>query len=166
MPVRDALPVLTRARAGPKPPRSRVLGAAGVLALQLAARGLLLPGLSATDHDAWRAGPLTPDDLGRIQNLRRPCRRPLTRYRSTPLRNPCCWPNPSGCCGRSWMPSPTDCRARPPRHSPPRPRVRRQDTAATARSAGMGGRCGGRARRRVRLSLRIEVLGSPGRRAA
>ncbi|MFE7380451.1 DEAD/DEAH box helicase [Streptomyces zhihengii] len=44
-------------------------GAAAVLALQLAARGLLLPGLSATDADAWRMGPLAPEDLGRLGRL-------------------------------------------------------------------------------------------------
>ncbi|MFJ3705241.1 MULTISPECIES: DEAD/DEAH box helicase [Streptomyces] len=70
MSVRDALPVLTRARAGAgSSPSTAFWGAAGVLALQLVARGLLLPGLSATDHDAWRAGPLTVDDVERIRVL-------------------------------------------------------------------------------------------------
>ncbi|WP_327111755.1 DEAD/DEAH box helicase [Streptomyces sp. NBC_01341] len=70
VPVRDALPVLTRARAGADAsPSAAFWGAAGVLALQLVARGLLLPGLSATDRDAWRAGPLTADDLERIRVL-------------------------------------------------------------------------------------------------
>lgn len=70
MPVRDALPVLTRARAGAHAsPATAFWGSAAVLALQLVARGLLLPGLSAADHDAWRVGPLTADDLERIQVL-------------------------------------------------------------------------------------------------
>ncbi|MFJ8888324.1 DEAD/DEAH box helicase [Streptomyces sp. NPDC102402] len=70
VPVRDALPVLTRARTGAHAsPSAAFWGAAGVLALQLAARGLLLPGLSPSDRDAWRAGPLTADDLERIQAL-------------------------------------------------------------------------------------------------
>ncbi|MDQ0792315.1 DEAD/DEAH box helicase [Streptomyces sp. B1I3] len=70
MPVPDALPVLTRARAGAHAsPAAAFWGAAGVLALQLLARGLLLPGLSATDHDAWRVGPLAVDDLERIRVL-------------------------------------------------------------------------------------------------
>ncbi|MDF6017120.1 DEAD/DEAH box helicase [Streptomyces sp. JH34] len=70
MPVRDALPVLTRARADSRSSASTAFwGAAGVLALQLVARGLLLPGLSATDRDAWRAGPLTADDMERIRVL-------------------------------------------------------------------------------------------------
>ncbi|WP_322982271.1 DEAD/DEAH box helicase [Streptomyces sp. S584] len=70
VPVRDALPVLTRARADAHAsPSAAFWGAAGVLALQLVARGLLLPGLSPADHDAWRAGPLTADDLDRIRVL-------------------------------------------------------------------------------------------------
>ncbi|MGW0790473.1 DEAD/DEAH box helicase [Streptomyces sp. NPDC002911] len=70
MPVREALPVLTRARADTRAsPSAAFWGAAGVLALQLVARGLMLPGLSPTDRDAWRAGPLTADDLERIRVL-------------------------------------------------------------------------------------------------
>ncbi|MEU1126417.1 DEAD/DEAH box helicase [Streptomyces sp. NPDC005899] len=70
MPVDDALPVLTRARTGAHAsPAVAFWGAAGVLALQLLARGLLLPGLSATDHDAWRAGPLGEEDVERIRVL-------------------------------------------------------------------------------------------------
>ncbi|WP_413104863.1 DEAD/DEAH box helicase [Streptomyces sp. Inha503] len=76
LPLAEALPVLTRARAraaqagpGRCDPATAFWGAAAVLALQLAARGRLLPGLSATDHDAWRVGPLTPDDLTRVREL-------------------------------------------------------------------------------------------------
>ena len=48
LPVRAALPVLTRARAVAHAHRAAAFwGAAAVLALQFAARGLLLPGLSA-----------------------------------------------------------------------------------------------------------------------
>ncbi|MET9518285.1 DEAD/DEAH box helicase [Streptomyces sp. NPDC002994] len=70
LPVRDALPVLTRARASAEAdPSAAFWGAAALVALQLAARGLLLPGLSATDHDAWRAGPLTTADQERVREL-------------------------------------------------------------------------------------------------
>ncbi|MEU3935807.1 DEAD/DEAH box helicase [Streptomyces sp. NPDC029044] len=69
MPVRTALPVLTRARAAAQGHRSTLFwGAAALHALRLAARGLLLPGLSPGDHDAWRAGPLNAQD---IEDLRR-----------------------------------------------------------------------------------------------
>lgn len=70
LPVRDALPVLTRARVSEHASASASFwGAAGLVALQFTARGLLLPGLSGTDQDAWRAGPLTADDQDRIRAL-------------------------------------------------------------------------------------------------
>ncbi|MFJ9888958.1 DEAD/DEAH box helicase [Streptomyces sp. NPDC091287] len=70
LPVRDALPILTRARAvAGASPATAFWGAAALLALQFVARGLLLPGLSRTDHDAWRIGPLNADDLERIREL-------------------------------------------------------------------------------------------------
>ncbi|MFJ3656614.1 DEAD/DEAH box helicase [Streptomyces nigra] len=70
LPVRAALPVLTRARTSPQAARAGVFwGTAAVLALHVVARGLLLPGLSAEDHDTWRAGPLHPEDIERIRLL-------------------------------------------------------------------------------------------------
>ncbi|MER5405985.1 SNF2-related protein [Streptomyces sp. NPDC002769] len=70
LPVRAALPVLTRARAAERAHRATAFwGAASVLALQFAARGLLLPGLTGDGHDAWRAGPLRADDLERMREL-------------------------------------------------------------------------------------------------
>ncbi|MFF9869528.1 DEAD/DEAH box helicase [Streptomyces sp. NPDC013953] len=70
LPVRHALPVLTRARlhAGASP-SAAFWGAATLVALQLIARGKLLPGLTATDHDAWRVGPLEPEDLEHLRTL-------------------------------------------------------------------------------------------------
>nr|BFD86174.1 DEAD/DEAH box helicase [Streptomyces sp. Xyl84] len=59
LPLRVALPVLTRAREDGQGHRATVFwGAAAMLGLHLTARGLLLPGVSAGDHDAWRAAPL------------------------------------------------------------------------------------------------------------
>lgn len=70
LPLRAALPVLTRARARAQGHRAAAFwGAASVLALQYVARGLLLPGLSPTDHDAWRVGPLGAADVDRIRRL-------------------------------------------------------------------------------------------------
>ncbi|WP_438295564.1 DEAD/DEAH box helicase [Streptomyces sp. HUAS TT7] len=70
LPVRDALPVLTRARAFAQASRPAAFwGTAALLALQLAARGLLLPGLTASDHDAWRVGPLGADELDQVREL-------------------------------------------------------------------------------------------------
>ncbi|MGW0333471.1 SNF2-related protein [Streptomyces sp. NPDC003011] len=70
LPVRAALPVLVRARALAHADRATVFwGTATVLALHFLARGLLLPGLSAGDHDAWRAGPLGTEDVERVRRL-------------------------------------------------------------------------------------------------
>ncbi|MFG2148818.1 DEAD/DEAH box helicase [Streptomyces sp. NPDC048696] len=70
LPVRAALPVLTRARPRANASHAAAFwGTAALRALQLAAQGLLLPGLTATDHDAWRIGPLGADELARIREL-------------------------------------------------------------------------------------------------
>ncbi|MFM9615665.1 DEAD/DEAH box helicase [Streptomyces niveiscabiei] len=70
VPAREALPLLTRARVAPDAhPSAAFWGAAALLALQFVARGLLLPGLSPGDHDAWRVGPLGQDDVERIRRL-------------------------------------------------------------------------------------------------
>ncbi|MDV5142902.1 DEAD/DEAH box helicase [Streptomyces sp. SBC-4] len=68
--VRDALPLLARARfADSASPSAAFWGAASLLALDLVARGLLLPGLTPGEHDAWRAGPLGPEELARLRTL-------------------------------------------------------------------------------------------------
>ncbi|MFE0516947.1 ATP-dependent helicase, partial [Streptomyces sp. NPDC058964] len=70
LPVRAALPLLTRARVATDGHRSAVFwGTAGVLALHFLARGLLLPGLSPADHDTWRLGPLTARDAELVREL-------------------------------------------------------------------------------------------------
>ncbi|MFI0788676.1 DEAD/DEAH box helicase [Streptomyces lydicus] len=70
VPVADAVPVLTRARTAPGThPAAAFWGAASVLALQLAARGRLLPGVSPDGYDAWRAGPFDPADVGRLRDV-------------------------------------------------------------------------------------------------
>ncbi|MFE5327466.1 DEAD/DEAH box helicase [Embleya sp. NPDC056575] len=70
LPVTDAVRVLSRARRAPDAhPAAAFWGAATVLALQLVARGRMLPGLSAADHDAWRAGPLDAADVERVRAL-------------------------------------------------------------------------------------------------
>ncbi|MFF5448609.1 DEAD/DEAH box helicase [Streptomyces sp. NPDC012888] len=50
-------------------PSAAFWGAATALGLHIAARERLLPGVSATGHDAWRAGPLDPEDVRRIREL-------------------------------------------------------------------------------------------------
>jgi len=96
LPVRDALPVLTRARSalhqdGPARSASVFWGTAALLALHLAARGRLLPGLSPAGHDAWRFGPLDGADAERLRHLAAampPLAHALPLPGSLPLRLP------------------------------------------------------------------------------
>ncbi|MDQ1016535.1 DEAD/DEAH box helicase [Streptomyces afghaniensis] len=74
--VADALPVLALARRlhdgeadGAVHPSAAFWGSATALALHLAARERLLPGVSAGGYDAWRAGPLDPEDVLRLREL-------------------------------------------------------------------------------------------------
>ena len=70
LPVADAVPLLVRARwHRAAHPSAACWGAAALHALQLAARGRLLPGLTASDHDAWRAGPLDADDIAQLRAI-------------------------------------------------------------------------------------------------
>ncbi|MFE1754782.1 DEAD/DEAH box helicase [Streptomyces anandii] len=70
LPVEEALPHLVRARHDPAAhPATACWGAAALHALRLIARGRLLPGLTATAHDAWRAGPLDPDDVAHLRAI-------------------------------------------------------------------------------------------------
>ncbi|GGW50840.1 DEAD/DEAH box helicase [Streptomyces caelestis] len=68
LPLGEALPLLARARHDPAAhPATACWGAAALHALRLTARGRLLPGLTPTGHDAWRAGPLDPDDIAHLR---------------------------------------------------------------------------------------------------
>ncbi|MFJ6560290.1 DEAD/DEAH box helicase [Streptomyces sp. NPDC091412] len=70
LPIEDALPHLVRARHDPAAhPATACWGAAALHALRLVARGRLLPGLTVTGHDAWRAGPLDPDDIAHLRAI-------------------------------------------------------------------------------------------------
>ncbi|MFI2203127.1 DEAD/DEAH box helicase [Streptomyces sp. NPDC020192] len=68
LPLADVLPLLVRARRDPAAhPATACWGAAALHALRLVARGRLLPGLTPGGHDAWRAGPLEPDDIAHLR---------------------------------------------------------------------------------------------------
>lgn len=68
LPLDDALPLLVRARHDRAAhPATACWGAAALHALRLAARGRLLPGLTPAGLDAWRAGPLDPDDIAHLR---------------------------------------------------------------------------------------------------
>ncbi|MFF6772178.1 SNF2-related protein [Streptomyces sp. NPDC012637] len=68
--VREALPVLARARfAADASPSAAFWGAAALFSLDLVARGLLLPGLTTGDLDAWRVGPLGAEEVVALRDL-------------------------------------------------------------------------------------------------
>lgn len=70
MPVAEAVPLLVRARTDASAhPSAACWGAAALHALHLSARGRLLPGLTASDHDAWRAGRLDADDIAQLRAI-------------------------------------------------------------------------------------------------
>ncbi|MER8197679.1 DEAD/DEAH box helicase [Streptomyces microflavus] len=70
VPVSQALPALGRMRGVPGADRAAAFwGAASVLALQLVARGRLLPGVSPSGFDAWRIGPFDQQDVVRVREL-------------------------------------------------------------------------------------------------
>ncbi|MFC4612485.1 DEAD/DEAH box helicase [Streptomyces maoxianensis] len=70
LPVAEAVPLLTRARHQPAAhPAAACWGAAALHAVHLVARGRLLPGLTAADHDAWRAGPLDANDIAQLRAI-------------------------------------------------------------------------------------------------
>ncbi|UQA96079.1 DEAD/DEAH box helicase [Streptomyces halobius] len=70
LPPAEAVPLLVRARHDPHAhPAAACWGAAALHALHLAARGRLLPGLTADDTDAWRAGPLDPEDVAHLRAI-------------------------------------------------------------------------------------------------
>ena len=70
LPVADALPLLVRARHhGAAHPSTRCWGAAALQALNLVARGRLLPGLTNDDLDAWRAGPRDAEDVAHLRAI-------------------------------------------------------------------------------------------------
>lgn len=70
LPVAEAVPVLSRARRGGGGHRAAAFwGAATVVALQLVARGRMLPGVTGGGFDAWRTGPLDTTDMVRIREL-------------------------------------------------------------------------------------------------
>ena len=70
LPVTEALPLLVRARRDPQAhPAAAFWGAAALLALQLVARGRLVPAVSPQSYDAWRVGPLELGDLAAVRDL-------------------------------------------------------------------------------------------------
>ncbi|MEO3868312.1 DEAD/DEAH box helicase [Nonomuraea sp. B12E4] len=70
VPVGEAVAALARARTDAAAhPAARFWGAVALVALQLVTRGRVLPGVTAGEHDAWRAGPLDAADVQRVRDL-------------------------------------------------------------------------------------------------
>ncbi|WP_285565380.1 DEAD/DEAH box helicase [Streptomyces sp. RTGN2] len=68
VPPAEAVPLLARARhLRSAHPATRCWGAATLHALHLVSRGRMLPGLTADDHDAWRAGPRDAEDVAHLR---------------------------------------------------------------------------------------------------
>ena len=68
--IAGAIPALLRAAREPSAsPAVAFWGAATAIALDLVARGRLLPGVSPDGHDAWRVGPLDAADVVRLKAL-------------------------------------------------------------------------------------------------
>ncbi|MGI5271808.1 SNF2-related protein [Nonomuraea sp. CA-218870] len=70
IPVTEAVATLAKARADASAhPAARFWGAAALVALQLVTRGRVRPTVTASGHDAWRAGPFDAADVQRIREL-------------------------------------------------------------------------------------------------
>lgn len=70
MPVAEAVPLLSKARrVGGAHPAAAFWGGAVVVAMQLVARGKLLPSVTEGEFDAWRVGPLETMDVEVIRAL-------------------------------------------------------------------------------------------------
>ncbi|MEU1516427.1 DEAD/DEAH box helicase [Streptomyces sp. NPDC005811] len=160
IPVQEALPVLAHARVAQEGHRAAVFwGAASLLALRFVARGLLLPGLSPDDHDAWRIGPLGPDDVEAVRRLAAampPEAHAVPVDTATPLR----LPDPERLL-RAFLDAVADTLPRSPAaplvtgapaYAAPEP-LRLPELRAWADDVAAGHDAG------VRLSLRIEVSG-------
>ncbi|WP_206502995.1 DEAD/DEAH box helicase [Streptomyces chrestomyceticus] len=168
LPVADALPVLTRARTSrTSDPAAAFWGTAAVLALQLVARGRLLPGVSRSGHDAWRVGPLDPADVERLRELAAalPPQAHAVPLSSTadPGSGPVLLPNPERLV-RDFLDAVADSLPRSPAAalvtggpafaaSEPQHIPEQRDWAADVAAGHDAG---------VRLSLRVEVAGLPG----
>ncbi|MEV5505542.1 DEAD/DEAH box helicase [Streptomyces orinoci] len=162
LPVREALPVLTRARAAGADEAAAFWGTAALLALQLAARGRLLPQPAASGEDSRKACPPAPEDLRRIGELA-DAMPPAAHAVPVPGSDPPLLPEP-GPLVRSFLEAVADGLPRSPAAQlatgsrtftapePRRPPERRPRASGPAASPDA----------RVRISLRVEALGPDG----
>lgn len=159
LPVADAVPLLLHARhdAGAHP-AAACWGAAAQQALQVVARGRLLPGLTSGGHDAWRAGPLDAEDIAHLRAIA--AAMPYEAH-ATPLpdRRPLQLPDPEALI-RSFLDAVADSLPRTPaaQHAAGRPFAAAApqylpDAREWAAEAAAGMDAG------VRISLRLDLSG-------
>ncbi|KOX09811.1 DEAD/DEAH box helicase [Streptomyces sp. NRRL B-3648] len=157
LPLAEALPLLVRARRDPAAhPATACWGAAALHALRLAARGRLLPGLTPGGHDAWRAGPLEPDDIAHLRAVAAALP-PEGHAVPLPGPGPLCLPEPEALV-RSFLDAVADTLPRTPAapHTAGRPYAAREPQAlpgahAWAAEVAAGMDAG------VRISLRLDL---------
>ena len=83
IPIAHVFPLLARSACQDDAhPAAAFWGGAGLFALNLIARGRLLPGVSPEGFDAWRVGPLDPEDAVRLHSL---CESMPAAARAVPL---------------------------------------------------------------------------------
>ncbi|MEU6595075.1 DEAD/DEAH box helicase [Streptomyces sp. NPDC046881] len=160
LPLAEALPLLVRARRDPAAhPATACWGAAALHALRLTARGRLLPGLTPGGHDAWRAGPLEPDDIAHLRAVAAALP-PEGHAVPLPGPGPLCLPEPEALV-RSFLDAVADTLPRTPAapHTAGRPFAAREPQAlpeahAWAAEVAAGMDAG------VRISLRLDLSAS------
>ncbi|MGV9754773.1 DEAD/DEAH box helicase [Streptomyces tricolor] len=160
LPLAEALPLLVRARRDPAAhPATACWGAAALHALRLVARGRLLPGLTPAGHDAWRAGPLEPDDIAHLRAIAAALP-PEGHAVPFPGSGPLCLPEPEALV-RSFLDAVADTLPRTPAapHTAGRPFAAREaqllpEAHAWAAEVAAGMDAG------VRISLRLDLSAS------
>ncbi|MFF7370397.1 DEAD/DEAH box helicase [Streptomyces tricolor] len=160
LPLAEALPLLVRARRDPAAhPATACWGAAALHALRLVARGRLLPGLTPAGHDAWRAGPLEPDDIAHLRAIAAALP-PEGHAVPLPGSGPLCLPEPEALV-RSFLDAVADTLPRTPAapHTAGRPFAAREaqllpEAHAWAAEVAAGMDAG------VRISLRLDLSAS------
>ncbi|MFE3324021.1 DEAD/DEAH box helicase [Streptomyces sp. NPDC059176] len=157
--VADAVPLLLHARRDAAAhPAAACWGAAAQHALQILARGRLLPGLTPAGHDTWRAGPLDAEDIAHVRSIAA-AMPPEAHATALPDRRPLQLPDPEALI-RSFLDAVADTLPRTPaaEHAVGRPFAalapqHLPDAAEWAAEAAAGMDAG------VRISLRLDLSG-------
>ncbi|MFJ6197939.1 DEAD/DEAH box helicase [Micromonospora sp. NPDC092111] len=153
--VADAVPLLL-AVGGDAHPAAAFWATATRHALHLAARGRLLPTVTAAGHDAWRVGPLDPADTTRLRDLAA-AMPPAARAHPLPGRTPARLPD-RGHLLRDFLDAVADTL---PRTAPGDGPFSATTVTAVPGLRDWAARVATGAAAAVRLSLRLEPVGDP-----